>query len=57
VWFSETGWIDTPIYAREHIPAEGLRGPAIIEQLDATTVIDPGAHARGDGYGNLIITL
>lgn len=57
VWFSETGWIDTPIYAREHIPAEGLRGPAIIEQLDATTVIDPGAHARGDAYGNLIITL
>ncbi|MGB3433338.1 hydantoinase/oxoprolinase family protein [Achromobacter sp.] len=57
VWFAETGWTDTPIHAREHIPAEGLRGPAIIEQLDATTVIDPGAHARGDGYGNLIITL
>lgn len=57
VWFAETGWTDTPIYAREHIPAEGLSGPAIIEQLDATTVIDPGAHARGDGYGNLIITL
>ncbi|MEN5065537.1 hydantoinase/oxoprolinase family protein [Achromobacter aegrifaciens] len=57
VWFAETGWTDTPIYPREHIPAEGLNGPAIIEQLDATTVIDPGAHARGDGYGNLIITL
>lgn len=57
VWFADTGWVDTPILAREHVPAEGLAGPAIIEQLDATIVIDPGAHARGDTYGNLIISL
>jgi len=57
VWFAEAGWVDTPIVAREHVPAAGLTGPAIVEQLDATIVIDPGACARSDAHGNLIISL
>lgn len=57
VWFAETGWTDTPVLTREHIPAEGLAGPAIIEQLDATIVLDPGTRARSDTCGNLIISL
>jgi len=56
-WFASTGWVQTPVYARESIPAEGLEGPAIVEQLDSTIVIDPGARARADDYGNLIISL
>jgi len=57
VWFADVGWVDTPIYTRENIPSAGLSGPAIVEQLDATIVIEPGATARGDAQGNLIINV
>ena len=32
-----------------------LTGPAIVEQPDTTTVIEPGMHARVDAYGNLLV--
>jgi N-methylhydantoinase A len=57
VWF-DRGWQDTPIYRREHLPAGAtLTGPAIVEQLDATTVIEPGDRVRVDALGNLEITV
>ena len=34
-----------------------LAGPAIVEQLDATTVIEPGDQVRVDALGNLEITV
>lgn len=57
VWF-EGGFITTPIYAREKLP-RGARfeGPAILEQLDATTVVEPGNAVEIDRFGNLIITV
>ncbi|HEY3066128.1 MAG TPA: hydantoinase/oxoprolinase family protein [Methylomirabilota bacterium] len=56
-WFDQK-WYDTPIYRREHVPAGvTLVGPAIVEQLDATTVIEPGDEARVDALGNLEITV
>ncbi|RUM97042.1 hydantoinase/oxoprolinase family protein [Pseudaminobacter arsenicus] len=55
VWFDGT-WHDTPVYRRERLPLDAeLQGPAIIEQMDATTVLEPGDHARLDGDGNIII--
>jgi hypothetical protein len=52
VWFENT-WHDTPIYRRESLAAgTALDGPAIIEQLDTTTVIEPGDRARVDALGN-----
>jgi len=49
-------WIDTPIYAREKLPLDTvIDGPAVLEQLDATTVIPPGDRAVGDSEGNIII--
>ena len=57
VWF-DGGWLDTPVYRREHLSAGAtLAGPAIVEQLDATTVIEPGDRARVDALGNLEITV
>ena len=54
VWFD--GWHDTPVYWRDHLPAQAtLQGPAIIEQMDTTIVIDPGARVAQDGDGNLIV--
>jgi hypothetical protein len=32
-----------------------VTGPAIVEQLDTTTVIPPGHRARVDRVGNLVI--
>ena len=31
------------------------QGPVIIEEYDATSLVPPGATARLDGYGNIII--
>ena len=57
VWF-DAGWLDTPVYRREHLPGDAvIEGPAIVEQLDATLVIDPGCTARGDADGNLMIEI
>jgi N-methylhydantoinase A len=35
--------------------AVDLQGPAIIEQMDTTVVIDPGARVTQDADGNLIV--
>ena len=56
VWFEETGFITTPIYRRERLRAgHRLAGPAIVEQMDSTTVLLPGQAAVVDGQGNLAI--
>lgn len=49
---------DVPIYDRLKL-AVGLEivGPAIVDQLDTTTVIYPGSVARVDRSGSLVITL
>ena len=50
------GWIDTPVYWRDHLPLDAeLTGPAIIEQMDTTIVVEPGDRVTGDADGNLII--
>jgi len=51
------GWGDVPLYSRAALPA-GARfsGPAIIEQMDSTTLVLPGQHVDVDEFGNLIIT-
>ena len=57
VWF-DGGWHDTPIFRREQLSVGmDFEGPAIVEQLDATTVIEPGDRVRVDALGNLEITL
>lgn len=58
VWFPATGYVPTPVYDRAQLaPGAHLEGPAIIEQMDATTVVPPLAAMRIDESGNLHITL
>jgi N-methylhydantoinase A len=46
----------TRIYRRDHLPLDAvIRGPAIIEQMDTTTLIEPGDVARGDAIGNIVV--
>jgi N-methylhydantoinase A len=49
-------WHDAQVLARDGLIA-GCRveGPAIVQQFDATTVIEPGAVATVDPVGNLRI--
>ncbi|QIE46206.1 hydantoinase/oxoprolinase family protein [Pseudohalocynthiibacter aestuariivivens] len=47
---------DTPIFWRDHLPLDvTIKGPAIIEQMDTTILIEPGDLARGDASGNILI--
>ncbi len=56
VWFG--GWVETPVYWRDHLPIDlALTGPAIIEQMDTTIIIDPGCSVVSDSDGNLIVTV
>ncbi|MCC7427274.1 MAG: hydantoinase/oxoprolinase family protein [Alphaproteobacteria bacterium] len=57
VWLAEAkGFVSCPIYDRERLaPGHSIAGPAIIEQMDATTVLLPGQVAEVDAYLNLIV--
>lgn len=47
---------DCPIYDREElVPGNEIPGPAVVEQMDTTTLLLPGQHARVDGYHSLIV--
>jgi N-methylhydantoinase A len=55
VWF-DGGFRDTSVWSRLALPAGAtVAGPAILEQPDATTVIEPGHVGRVDAVGNLIV--
>jgi N-methylhydantoinase A len=55
VWFAG-GWREAAIWSRLDLPVGAIvEGPAVLEQPDATTVLDPGLAARVDRLGNLII--
>ena len=49
-------WHDTPVYLRDQLAA-GMRfdGPAIIEQSDTTTVVEPGMTVVVDSKGNMLV--
>jgi N-methylhydantoinase A len=58
VWFAPDGALPTPVYERAALrPGQRLLGPAVIEQLDATTLVFPGDHASVDGASNLLIEI
>ena len=51
------GMAPCPIYDRARLgPRHRIEGPAIIEQLDSTTVVYPGQTATVDDYMNLVLT-
>ncbi|MCK0198175.1 hydantoinase/oxoprolinase family protein [Ancylobacter sp. 6x-1] len=55
VWFDGESH-DTPVYDRATLPCGfSFTGPAIVEQLDSTTVVPPGAMAEVDRFLNIII--
>jgi N-methylhydantoinase A len=57
VWLPEArGLVACPVYDREKLmPGHRIAGPAIVEQMDATTLVLPDQIATVDPYLNLII--
>ena len=52
------GWRETPIYDRAALrPGHVFEGPAILEQADTTSLIEPGMHARVDAFGNVLVEM
>lgn len=49
-------WRDTAIHRRDDLtPGMTFEGPAIVEQADATIVIEPDMTVRVDGLNNLLV--
>jgi N-methylhydantoinase A len=47
---------DTPIYHRDDLlPGHRFEGPAVVEQTDTTTLIEPGMEVKVDAAGNLLV--
>ncbi len=56
VYFKELGWVETPIYRREHLGRDiELGGPLIVEEVDSTTVVLDGQIVRTHPQGSLVI--
>jgi len=56
--YFEGGYHGSSIHERRRLkPGQQMEGPAVIEQVDSTTILSPGDLAQVDPYGNLIITL
>ncbi len=52
----ESGAVEVPVYWRDELPLDCvIAGPAVIEQMDTTILVEPGWQARGDVVGNLIL--
>ncbi len=56
-YFAESGgFVDCAIYDRYRLaPGSVIDGPAIVEEVDSTTVIHPGYSAEVDRFGNLYL--
>jgi N-methylhydantoinase A len=57
VWLPESGGaVPVPVFDRDRLlPGNRFEGPAVIEQMDSTTVVLPGQAARVDAHDNLIL--
>ena len=57
VWLPEAGgFVSCPVYDRDALRSGNrIAGPAIVEQMDTTTVVLPGMTARVEPYLNLVL--
>jgi N-methylhydantoinase A len=54
----ETGWVETSIYRRGQLPiGRTFAGPAIIEEMSSTLIVQPGQTVTVDPVGNLIVSI
>ena len=52
------GWMETPVLDRGRLGLGAcIAGPAIVQEMSATTLLHPGDQAEVDDAGNLVITV
>jgi len=58
VFFSEAdGFVETAVYDRGLLgPGHRFEGPAIVEEMDSTSLIHPGYQVEVDRFGNLLVS-
>ncbi len=58
VYFAESeGFVDCPVYDRYALGAGAVvQGPAIVEEIDSTTVVHPQYQVRVDDVGQMVLT-
>ena len=58
VYFAESeGYVDCPVYDRYALGAGAIvQGPAIVEEIDSTTVVHPQYQVRVDDVGQMVLT-
>jgi N-methylhydantoinase A len=49
------GWIDAALISRDSLAGRQVRGPAIIEEDNSATVLNPGWRATLDAWSNIVI--
>jgi len=58
VWFDRSGPVQTPVFERSALqPGQEIAGPAIVQQMDTTTLLHPGSTARVDAAFNLLLRI
>jgi N-methylhydantoinase A len=58
VYFEGRGFVNVPVYERDLLqPGNLVKGPCMIEEIISSTVVIPGATAKVDVWGNIIINL
>jgi N-methylhydantoinase A len=58
VYFAGRGYVNVPVYERDLLkPGMTLQGPCMIEEIISSTVVIPGATAKLDAWGNIVISL
>ncbi|MCA0848590.1 hydantoinase/oxoprolinase family protein [Salipiger thiooxidans] len=54
--YFDGGWYETAIYERARLPVGPyVEGPAIIQEMSSTTIVEPGQRLRVDGSGTMLI--
>ncbi len=49
------GWVETPVLPRRYLGDSPVRGPLIVEDYDATTLVPPDARVHLDVWRNIVI--
>jgi N-methylhydantoinase A len=56
VYFAGHGWLETDILFRERVyPGREVSGPAVIAELDSTTLVHPDQSLEVDEFGFMIL--